>query len=103
MLRLRVVCPADQSEAALQVLRDHAGTTHLVVLRGAAVDPEGDLITADVAREAVDEVVGALCRLGIDRAGGITIETIDTSLSDAADRAQEEAPGEGRTRSSGTS
>ncbi|WP_434441378.1 DUF389 domain-containing protein [Lentzea sp. E54] len=95
MLRLRVVCPADQSEAALQLLRDHAGTTHLVVLRGAAVDPEGDLITADVAREAVDEVVGALCGLGIDRDGGITIETIETSLSDAADRAQEEAPGEG--------
>ncbi|MCG8921935.1 DUF389 domain-containing protein [Lentzea sp. CC55] len=95
MLRLRVVCPADQTEAALEVLRGHAGATHLVLLRGAAVDPEGDLITADVAREAVDEVVGALCELRIDRHGGITIETIDTSLSDAADRAQENAPGDG--------
>ncbi|SDP73507.1 DUF389 domain-containing protein [Lentzea jiangxiensis] len=95
MLRLRVVCPADQTEAALEVLRDHAGATHLVLLRGAAVDPQGDLITADVAREAVDEVVGALCELRIDRYGGITIETIDTSLSDAADRAQEDAPGDG--------
>ncbi len=95
MLRLRVVCPADQADAACKILRDHAGATHLVVLRGAAVDPEGDLITADVARESVDEIVSALCVLEIDRDGGITIETIDTSLSDAADRAQENAPGEG--------
>lgn len=95
MLRLRVVCPADQAEAALKILRDHAGATHLVVLRGAAIDPEGDLITADVAREAVDEIVIALCDLGIDHDGGITIETIDTSLSDHADRAEESAPGEG--------
>ncbi|MFD5827779.1 DUF389 domain-containing protein [Lentzea sp. NPDC060358] len=95
MLRLRVVCPASRTEAALTVLRDHPGATHLVLLRGAAIDPEGDLLTADVARESVDEVVGALCRLGIDRAGGITIETIDTSLSDAADQAQENAPGDG--------
>jgi uncharacterized hydrophobic protein (TIGR00271 family) len=95
MLRLRVVCPADQTEAALEILRGHAGATHLVVLRGAAIDPEGDLLTADVAREAVDEVVSALCGLRIDRDGGITIETIDTSLSDAADRAQEDAPGDG--------
>ncbi|NUT52187.1 MAG: DUF389 domain-containing protein, partial [Saccharothrix sp.] len=87
MLRLRVVCPADQSDAAVQILRDHAGATHLVVLRGAAIDPEGDLITADVAREAVDEIVSALCDLHIDHTGGVTIESIDTSLSDAADRA----------------
>lgn len=95
MLRLRVVCPADRTEAALEILRDHAGATHLVVLRGAAIDPEGDLITADVAREAVDEIVVGLCDLDIDHTGGVTIESIDTSLSDAADRAEELAPGEG--------
>lgn len=95
MLRLRVVCPADQTDAALEIIRDHAGATHVVLLRGAAVDPVGDLITADVARESVDEVVAGLCGLGIDRDGGISIETIDTLLSDAADRAREEAPGEG--------
>ncbi len=95
MLRLRVVCPADQTDAALEILRDHAGATHLVLLRGAAIAPEGDLITADVARESVDAIVGALCDLRIDHTGGVTIETIDTSLSDAADRAEEQAPGEG--------
>lgn len=95
MLRLRVVCPADQTEAAVEILRAHAGATHLVLLRGAAIDPEGDLITADVAREAVDEIVAKLCDLHIDHTGGVTIETIDTSLSDHADRAQEDAPGDG--------
>ncbi|HEX7307608.1 DUF389 domain-containing protein [Lentzea sp.] len=95
MLRVRVVCPSDQTDAVLSILRDHAGATHLVLLRGAAVQPEGDLVTADVAREAVDEVVSALCELHVDHTGGVTIETIDTSLSDAADRAEESAPGEG--------
>jgi uncharacterized hydrophobic protein (TIGR00271 family) len=95
VLRLRVVCPAEQTEAALKILRDHAGATHLVLLRGAAVEPEGDLITADVAREAVDDIVTGLCELHVDHTGGVTIETIDTSLSDAADRAEENAPGEG--------
>ena len=75
MLRLRVVCPADQTDAVLEILRDHAGATHLVLLRGAAVAPEGDLIAADVAREAVDAIVGALCDLRIDHTGGVTIES----------------------------
>jgi uncharacterized hydrophobic protein (TIGR00271 family) len=60
-----------------------------------AVKPEGDLIEADIARESTDEIVDSLCGLRLDRAGGITLEAIDTALSDAADKAEEAAPGEG--------
>ncbi|MCP2258404.1 putative hydrophobic domain-containing protein [Streptoalloteichus tenebrarius] len=95
MLHLRVVCPADQTEDVLRVLREVPGATHLVLLRGAALDPEGDVVEAEVAREATDEVLTELCRLGVDHSGGITLESIDTALSDAADRAEEAAPGEG--------
>ncbi|SER55882.1 DUF389 domain-containing protein [Actinokineospora terrae] len=94
MLHLRVLSPRDSTERALGVLREHPGATHLVLVRGAAVDPEGDVIEADVAREAADEVLAALCELGIDRDGGITLEQVDTSLSDAADRAERDAPGQ---------
>ncbi|RLK55581.1 DUF389 domain-containing protein [Actinokineospora cianjurensis] len=94
MLHLRVLSPRDSTERALEVLREHPGATHLVLLRGAAIDPEGDVIEADVAREATDEVLAALCGLGIDRDGGITLEQVDTSLSDAADRAERDAPGQ---------
>ncbi|MDT8914039.1 DUF389 domain-containing protein [Amycolatopsis sp. PS_44_ISF1] len=95
MLHLRAVCPPERTGEALAFLRGHAGTAHLVLHRGVAVQPEGDLIEADIAREAADEIVDALCALDLDRAGGITLEALDTALSDAADAAEEAAPGEG--------
>ncbi|OXM65020.1 MULTISPECIES: DUF389 domain-containing protein [Amycolatopsis] len=95
MLHLRVVSPPEDTERALAVLRDQPGTAHLIVHTGAAVSPAGDLIEADVAREAADDVVEALCELGLDHSGAITLEALDTALSDSADRAEESAPGEG--------
>ncbi|MEU5264365.1 DUF389 domain-containing protein [Amycolatopsis sp. NPDC021455] len=94
MLHLRAVCPPDKTAEALEILRAHAGTAHLIVHRGAAVEPAGDLVEADVAREAADEIVDALCGLDLDHTGGITLEALDTALSDAADNAEEAAPGE---------
>jgi uncharacterized hydrophobic protein (TIGR00271 family) len=95
VLHLRAICPADRTDAVLAALREHDGVTHVVVLRGAAVQPPGDLVEADLARESTDDVVAELCVLGVDERGGITLEQIDTSLSDAADRAEETAPGDG--------
>jgi uncharacterized hydrophobic protein (TIGR00271 family) len=95
VLHLRAVCPPERTAEAVEFLRAHAGTAHLVVHRGVAVQPEGDLIEADIAREAADEIVDALCALHLDRSGGITLEALDTALSDAADAAEEAAPGEG--------
>jgi uncharacterized hydrophobic protein (TIGR00271 family) len=95
MLHLRAVSPSASTEQALELLRGHAGTAHLIVHRGAAVTPAGDLIEADVAREAADEIIDLLCGLGLDHTGGITLEALDTALSDAADKAEEAAPGEG--------
>ncbi|MFI5608167.1 DUF389 domain-containing protein [Amycolatopsis sp. NPDC051903] len=94
MLHLRAVCPPEQTAEAIGLLRAHAGTAHLVVHRGVAVTPAGDLIEADIAREAADEIVDSLCALRLDRTGGITLEALDTALSDAADAAEEAAPGE---------
>ncbi|MGH3837574.1 MAG: DUF389 domain-containing protein [Pseudonocardiaceae bacterium] len=94
MLHLRVTCPAEATDAVLDRLRDDAGTFHLTVLRGAAVDPPGDLVEADVAREAADGVLADLCALGVDHTGGISLEPLDTVLSDAADAAERAAPGD---------
>ncbi|MEU4804812.1 DUF389 domain-containing protein [Actinosynnema sp. NPDC023587] len=95
MLHLRAVCPVDATDAVLAVLKEHPGVTHVLSFPGAAIEPAGDVVEADLAREATDEVLSALCGLGVDRTGGVTLEQIDTSLSDAADRAEEAAPGEG--------
>ncbi|MBN6040858.1 DUF389 domain-containing protein [Amycolatopsis sp. 195334CR] len=95
MLHLRAVSPPDKTDRVLEVLSDHRGATHLVLIKDAAIDPAGDVVEADIARESADEIIDALCVLDLDHSGGITLEVIDTALSDAADRAEEEAPGEG--------
>jgi len=95
VLHMRVLSPTEQTDAVRALLLAEAGATHVTVSPGIAVQPPGDVVEADVARESVDDLLGALCELGIDRRGGVTLETIDTTLSDAADAAEEAAPGDG--------
>jgi uncharacterized hydrophobic protein (TIGR00271 family) len=100
-MRLRVLCPAEPdgspalAEAVLGVLAGEPGAAHVVRLRGAAVDPAGDVVEADLAREAVDGVLETLRGMDCARRGGIVLEELDTVVSAAADRAEAEAPGEG--------
>jgi uncharacterized hydrophobic protein (TIGR00271 family) len=91
---MRIIAPADRTDAVRDLLLAEPGATHVTVLRGAAVQPAGDVVEAAVAREAADDLLGRLCELGIDRRGGVTLEAIDTSLSDAADAAVEASPGD---------
>jgi len=99
VLHLRVVCPAEHTSEVLTAIAAHPGAAHVTLVRGAAVDPDGtstgDLVSADVAREAADELIEALCASGVDHVGGITVTPIDTALSDAADEAERAAPGDG--------
>lgn len=94
MLHLRVITPPRHTDAVRDLLLAERGATHIAVQPGIAVQPAGDVIVADLAREVVDDVLAALCALGIDHEGGITLESVDTSLSDAADRAEEDSPGD---------
>jgi uncharacterized hydrophobic protein (TIGR00271 family) len=94
VLHLRITCPVEVTDAVLDTLRKDPGVVHLTVLRGAAVDPPGDVVQADVVREAADGILAELCELGIDHVGAITLESLDTVLSDAADAAALAAPGD---------
>ncbi|MFD9723583.1 DUF389 domain-containing protein [Streptomyces sp. NPDC059072] len=94
MLHLRMITPHHLTEQVVELIDQTVGTTHLVVLPGAARDPEGDLVLVDVAREAADELLQEMRSLGIDRTGSIAVENIDLSISTRADDAEEEAPGE---------
>ncbi|CAM5705656.1 hypothetical protein STENM223S_09063 [Streptomyces tendae] len=94
MLHLRLITPADRTDEVVRLIDRTVGTTHLVVLPGAAREPEGDVVMCDVAREAADELINRLRALGLDSCGAITVENIDLSLSERADQAERDAPGE---------
>lgn len=95
MLHLRLITPVDRTDEVTRLIESTVGTAHLVVLPGAARDPAGDLVLCDVAREAADELLAGLCGIGLDRSGSIALENIDLSLSERADKAEADAPGEG--------
>lgn len=95
MLHLRLIVPDSRTDDVLRLLETTVGVTHLVVLSGAARDPQGDVVMCDVAREAADGLLAGLRAMELDRTGSIALENIDLSLSRRADRAAEDAPGEG--------
>ncbi|WP_030782495.1 DUF389 domain-containing protein [Streptomyces sp. NRRL S-920] len=95
MLHLRLISPADKTDDVLRLIEGTTGTTHLAVVPGAARDPAGDVVMCDVAREAGDELIAGLRDLDLDKCGSIAVENIDLSLSERADEAEHEAPGEG--------
>jgi uncharacterized hydrophobic protein (TIGR00271 family) len=91
---MRVIAPPEQTAAVRDLLTAEPGATHVTVLPGIAVQPPGDVVESDVTRESVDDVLARLCELGIDRTGGVTLEALDTTLSDAADAAEAAVPGD---------
>ncbi|MGW0782026.1 DUF389 domain-containing protein [Streptomyces sp. NPDC002913] len=95
MLHLRLIVPSDRTDEVLALIERTVGTAHLAVLPGAARSPAGDVVLCDVAREAGDELIGGLRKLGIDDCGSITVENMDLTLSRHADDAERAAPGEG--------
>lgn len=95
MIHLRLIVPSSRTGEVTSLLDSTVGTAHLVVLPGTARDPEGDVVMCDVAREAADELITELRRLGLHTHGAISVEDIDLSLSDRGTQAEVDAPGEG--------
>ncbi|MFJ9444072.1 DUF389 domain-containing protein [Kitasatospora sp. NPDC101235] len=95
MLHLRLIVPPDLRNAVLDCLDEVVGVTHVILLPDAAVRPTGDVVLCDVAREAADEVLGALRGTGLTERGAIDVSPVELTLSAAADEAERLAPGEG--------
>ncbi len=93
MLQLRLVVPTSCREAVEQFLVDDPRTTNVVVLLGAARDPEGDAVTCDVAREGASDVLATLRELGLDDGGTVAIQEVAASPSKPARAAERAAPG----------
>ena len=93
MLHLRIVAPAGLGPAVLDALRGDPAVATLTVQRGAAVDPIGDVIEADVAREAVNGVIDRLRQTGVEQTGSITLTTPASWLSRRGVEAEVRTPG----------
>ena len=94
MLHLRVIAPVELRDRVIGALRSRPGVTHIVLHRNASLDPPGDEITADIARESANDIVDDLKALGLRRSGAITLDVVDTVLSTAAYRAEKQADGD---------
>jgi uncharacterized hydrophobic protein (TIGR00271 family) len=93
IVHLRLVVPEQQTDGVLAELGRSPAVIDLVRLPGASIKPPGDVVLCDVAREEVSVVVDQLTKLGVDTAGSISIEDVDTVISAEASRAAQAASG----------
>lgn len=95
MLQIRVISPPDLTPAVLERLRTEHGTANLAFQPGSALEPEGDVIIVEIARERGNAVVDTLIDLDIDERGSISLITIDAHSSRLGQVAEEAAVGHG--------
>ena len=94
MLHLRVIAPEELRDPVIDVLRREVGVANVLLYPGAALEPPGDEITADIARESANDVIKELKALDVQHRGAITLTALDTVLSTRAHRAEDEAEGD---------
>ena len=77
----------------VEVLSSDPAVSELAVMRGVSMRPAGDVVLADVAREAANDVVDRLHELDLHKHGSVHIEPVHTWMSQRGFDAQELAPG----------
>jgi len=95
MMHLRLISPPDLTDRIVQQLESDPGTANLVLHRGAAVSPPGDVVICDVVRESASALVERLETTGLVERGAIALDEVAVTLSAAADRAELLVPGDG--------
>jgi len=93
VLHLRITTPARLAPQIVSVLREDPAVSSLVHVPGASLHPEGDLVLADVAREAANEVIDQLRALDLQRVGSLHVEPVTTWLSQEGFDAERRTPG----------
>ena len=93
LVHFRLTVPADLTPRVRDHLVSRSWTTNVVVLVGVAVDPVGDVLECDVAREKAGVLLTSLEELGVAERGGIAISTPTGTPFAAARRLEAAAPG----------
>lgn len=94
MMHLRVVCESRDSAVVTDLLNAEPGVAHVTVAAGVSREPAGDVIEASVARQVAEDVLYRLAERGVPHRGQVSLHPLDMMLSDTADAAAREAPGD---------
>ena len=94
LVHLRLNVPDALVQAVLDLLVGHAHVTNVVRHPGASLDPRGDLIEVDVARESASSILEALDELGLPEVGGVVLIAPSSTPFKAARRLEKAAPGD---------
>ena len=78
MIHLRISVPPDLADAVVRVLEDDPAVSSLSRLPGASLKPPGDVVEADVAREATNDVVDRLRALQVHEQGMVGAMAVAT-------------------------
>jgi uncharacterized hydrophobic protein (TIGR00271 family) len=95
VLHLRIAVESALAPRVLEILTQDNAVSSLAHLPGASLRPAGDLVLADVAREAADSVVEALRAAGVADQGAITMAPVPTWISRRALECEDASPGSG--------
>lgn len=94
LVHLRLTVPSALTPDVRRLLLDDDRGTNVVLHLGASLEPEGDLLEVDVARESVNDLLGRLEEIGVGERGGILVSTPESTPFEAAKRLEEAAPGD---------
>lgn len=93
--QLRIFVPEALSDAVVDCSTGELGVAEVSRQRGGSVVPPGDVIHVLLARESVEALVEKLHALDVQEQGSISVSMPELVLSDRADKAAADAPGEG--------
>jgi uncharacterized hydrophobic protein (TIGR00271 family) len=93
LVHLRLTVPDDLSDDVRNLLLEHECTTNVTVHSGVVLQPPGDLVECDVAREQAGTLLRTLDNMELDQRGAILIETPTGTPFAEARRLEQAAPG----------
>lgn len=93
LVHVRLTVPDDLADDVCRMLASNDGVTNVVRQRAACIDPPGDLMEADVAREVASDLIDALHECGIGERGSIVLIPLDATPFAKAERMEKAASG----------
>jgi uncharacterized hydrophobic protein (TIGR00271 family) len=93
LVHFRLTSPTTLTPDIVGALGGRAWVTNVTLQEGIVLEPPGDLVECDVAREKAGVLLNELNGLGLDEVGGIVVSTPTGTPFEAARRLEAAAPG----------